>query len=57
MFLFFGGGGGFGHGVEVAGAEDEIGGEREVVDPVGVAVEGVDEFAVFAVPDLDGFVL
>ena len=43
--------------VVVGGAEDEVGGEREVVDPVGVGREGAGERSRGGVPDLDCFVM
>lgn len=43
--------------VVVGGAEDEVGGKREVVDPVGVRGESLDQGALFGAPDLDGLVL
>lgn len=43
--------------VVVCGAEDEVGGEGEVVDPVGVGGEGVSEGAVGGVPHFDGLVV
>lgn len=41
----------------VGGAEDEFGGEGEVVDPVGVCGEGADEGSLGGVPEFDGFVV
>lgn len=43
--------------VEVAGAEHEVGGEREVVHPVGVVAKGVQESAFLGGPDFDGAVV
>lgn len=45
-------------GVVVVGcAEDEVGGEGEVVDPVGVGGEGGDEGALCGVPEFDRFIV
>lgn len=41
----------------VGGAEDGVGGEGEVVDPVGVRGEGVRQGTGGGGPDLDGFVV
>lgn len=55
---FFRVGGGDGAGVVVVGgAQDELGGEGEVVDPVSVGGEGADEGAFGGVPEFDGFVV
>lgn len=43
--------------VVVGGAEDEVGGEGEVVDPVGVRGEGGDQGAFGGVPQFYGFVV
>lgn len=43
--------------VVVGGAEDEVGRKREVVDPVGVRGEGLDQGSSFGAPDLNGLVL
>lgn len=43
--------------VVVGGAEDEVRGEGEVVDPVGVGGEGVGEGAGAGGPDFDGLVV
>lgn len=43
--------------VVVGGAEDEVGGECEVVHPVRVCREGLREGAVIGIPDFDRFVV
>lgn len=43
--------------VVVGGSENEVRGEGEMVDPVGVRGEGADQSAFGRVPKFDGFVV